>query len=66
MLKNKLKTLVELNGLSKRESFEVILDSQAAEILGGGTCQSLSSCGEFKGSCPNLTSCGTYTAPDLV
>jgi hypothetical protein len=64
MLKNKLKDLVERNNLAGQGNFEIIQDSQAADIFGGGTCTKLTSCGTFTGACPNLTSCTSYTAPD--
>ncbi|QJD96256.1 hypothetical protein HH214_10465 [Mucilaginibacter robiniae] len=62
MLKNKIQTLVTRENLGDRGNFEIIYDSNAADILGGlEACPYLGKCGTYTGDCQNLTNCGTYT-----
>jgi len=63
MLKKKIQSLVAQGNLGEQSNFEIIHDSSAAQILGGGTCPKLENCNLYSGDCPNLTTCGTYTPP---
>ena len=64
MLKKKIQNLVEKNNLDSENDFEIIYDSSAILIVGGGKCAVLEECGQFTGTCPSLKKCGTYTPPE--
>jgi hypothetical protein len=60
MLKRKIQEMLLLELNQGEKKFEVIHDSAAIQIVGGGECPQLQNCGTFEGGCPNLLGCGMY------
>lgn len=62
MLKKKIQSLVAEEKLGNEGNFQIIYDSNAVNVIGGGVeaCPRLSNCDNFTGDCQALSTCGVY------